>query len=381
MRREQLEKAQVYMRGGVSKLLEKMTYETLKSKPEDVAGFMANWLEANGRPLYADLQKSSRKKPEGVETSDSDNDEEMEEIGELPEAHKPKDRGIRTSVSAEVLVHTSHFAPKVFPKSPSIREELKSMLEKLVLFRDLEGKELDVIIDAFEARKVSAGEQVIKQGDEGHELFVVLSGRLDCSKSHAPGEPEAHLREYSKGDCFGELALMYNTPRQASVLAVENCELYVLDRVTFNRIIMTSAVANREKYENFLKDVKVLKTLGDDEISKLCDCLTLQTFKKGQRVINQGDRGDTFFLVVDGSAGAYQLDPSTGKENRVLDYKEKMYFGELALLKDEPRAASIIADSELKVAKIDRNAFKRILGPLGVILQRNAESYNKPLAK
>lgn len=255
------------------------------------------------------------------------------------------------------------------------------MLEKLVLFRDLEGKELDVIIDAFEARKVSAGEQVIKQGDEGHELFVVLSGRLDCSKSHAPGEPEAHLREYSKGDCFGELALMYNTPRQASVLAVENCELYVLDRVTFNRIIMTSAVANREKYENFLKDVKVLKTLGDDEISKLCDCLTLQTFKKGQRVINQGDRGDTFFLVVDGSAGAYQLDPSTGKENRVLDYKEKMYFGELALLKDEPRAASIIADSELKVAKIDRNAFKRILGPLGVILQRNAESYNKPLAK
>ena len=209
----------------------------------------------------------------------------------------------------------------------------------------------------------------------------MLSGKLDCFKSHSPAEPETHLRDYSKGDCFGELALMYNTPRQASVIATENCELYVLDRVTFNRIILTSAVANREKYENFLKDVKVLKTLGNDEISKLCDCLTLQTFKKGQRVINQGDRGNTFFLVVEGSAGAYQLDPSTGKENRVLDYKEKMYFGELALLKDEPRAASIIADSELKVAKIDRNAFKRILGPLEAILKRNAESYNKPLAK
>lgn len=381
MRREQLEKAQVYMRGGVSKLLEKMTYETLKSKPEDVAHFMANWLEANGRPLYAELQKSSRKKPEGVETSDSDNDEEMEEIGELPEAHKHIDRGIRTSVSAEVLVPTAHFAPKVFPKSPSVREELKTMLEQLVLFRDLETKELNIIIDAFEARKASSGEKVIRQGDEGHELFVVLSGKLDCFKSHSPAEPETHLRDYSKGDCFGELALMYNTPRQASVIATENCELYVLDRVTFNRIILTSAVANREKYENFLKDVKVLKTLGNDEISKLCDCLTLQTFKKGQRVINQGDRGNTFFLVVEGSAGAYQLDPSTGKENRVLDYKEKMYFGELALLKDEPRAASIIADSELKVAKIDRNAFKRILGPLEAILKRNAESYNKPLAK
>lgn len=54
-----------------------------------------------------------------------------------------------------------------------------------------------------------------------------------------------------------------------------------------------------------------------------------------------------------------------------------MYFGELALLKDIPRQATIIATGNLKVAKIDRNAFKRILGPLENILQRNAEKYRK----
>lgn len=67
----------------------------------------------------------------------------------------------------------------------------------------------------------------------------------------------------------------------------------------------------------------------------------------------------------------------TGKEEPVLEYKERMYFGELALLKDVPRQASIIAKTAIKVAFIDRNAFKRLLGPLEDILKRNAEKYKK----
>lgn len=51
-----------------------------------------------------------------------------------------------------------------------------------------------------------------------------------------------------------------------------------------------------------------------------------------------------------------------------MEYKEKDYFGELALLKDQPRQASIFATSPLKVGRIDRNSFKRILGPLEEIL-------------
>ena len=57
-------------------------------------------------------------------------------------------------------------------------------------------------------------------------------------------------------------------------------------------------------------------------------------------------------------------------------YKSGEYFGELALLKNEPRAASIIATTQLKVAMIDRNSFKRLLGPLDEILQRNMDYYS-----
>jgi len=59
----------------------------------------------------------------------------------------------------------------------------------------------------------------------------------------------------------------------------------------------------------------------------------------------------------------------------VKHYKTNEYFGELALLKNEPRAANVIAKTKLKVAILDRNCFKRLLGPLDDILKRNMTSY------
>lgn len=59
----------------------------------------------------------------------------------------------------------------------------------------------------------------------------------------------------------------------------------------------------------------------------------------------------------------------------VKQYSASDYFGERALLKSEPRAANVIAQSELKVATIDRDSFMRLLGPLDTILQRNMDQY------
>lgn len=60
-----------------------------------------------------------------------------------------------------------------------------------------------------------------------------------------------------------------------------------------------------------------------------------------------------------------------------MSYKEGDYFGERALLKNEPRAANVVAQSKLKVAQIDRGSFMRLLGPLDNILARNMEAYSK----
>ena len=59
-----------------------------------------------------------------------------------------------------------------------------------------------------------------------------------------------------------------------------------------------------------------------------------------------------------------------------MQYKVGDYFGELALLKNEPRAANVLAKTKLRVVSLERNSFKRLLGPLDQILKRNMDAYS-----
>ena len=70
-----------------------------------------------------------------------------------------------------------------------------------------------------------------------------------------------------------------------------------------------------------------------------------------------------------------------GNLEKVYDYKENDYFGELALLKNEPRAANIQAITDMVVASIDRASFKRLLGPLEELLKRNMDRYSAYIKK
>ena len=117
-----------------------------------------------------------------------------------------------------------------------------------------------------------------------------------------------------------------------------------------------------------MSSVEVLQTLDSYERQKLCDCLEILNFEEGDTIIKEGHKGHSFYLILEGEAKAMKLNPNTGQEEEVMKYKERGYFGELALLKDTPRQASIISKGKLKLAKIDRNSFKRILGPLETIL-------------
>ena len=137
----------------------------------------------------------------------------------------------------------------------------------------------------------------------------------------------------------------------------------------------------RERYESTLKKVEILKSIDPYELGQICDALKTQNFKKGDYIIKQGDRGDVFYILDEGSAHAEKVFEEGKPAQSVKDYKSGDYFGELALLKGEPRAASIVADTDCKCISLDRMAFKRLLGPLEDILQRNSESYVKYMKK
>ena len=95
---------------------------------------------------------------------------------------------------------------------------------------------LQTVIDAIVPLKKKCGETVIKQGEDGDNFYILESGQLECKKMQA--DQEIQLKVYNPGESFGEQSLLYNAPRAASISVLSNeCELFSLDRVTFNSIL------------------------------------------------------------------------------------------------------------------------------------------------
>jgi cAMP-dependent protein kinase regulator len=101
----------------------------------------------------------------------------------------------------------------------------------------------------------------------------VEEGQLDCFKVFNKGDEPKHLKTYEPGEAFGELALLYNAPRAATITAKTDALCWELDRATFNHIVKDSAQKKRDKYEDFLATVEILSSMDDYERAKIADVI------------------------------------------------------------------------------------------------------------
>ncbi|RDW86430.1 cyclic nucleotide-binding domain-containing protein [Aspergillus mulundensis] len=290
--------------------------------------------------------------------------------------------GRRTSVSAESLNPTSagsdSWTPPNHPKSEEQLARLKTAVSNNFLFSHLDDEQSRTVLDALVEKPIPAkGIKVISQGDAGDFFYIVEQGHFDVyinpSGSVQPGPDGAgnKISTIGPGGSFGELALMYNAPRAATIVSTDSkSTLWALDRVTFRRILMDSAFQRRRMYEAFLEEVPLLSSLKPYERAKIADALDTIKFPAGENIITEGDPGDAFYLLESGEAEAFM----EGVDEPVKSYQRGDYFGELALLDDKPRAASVRAKTEVKVAKLGRDGFKRLLGPVENIMRRTEYS-------
>nr|ADZ48382.1 cAMP-dependent protein kinase regulatory subunit [Yarrowia lipolytica] len=271
----------------------------------------------------------------------------------------------RTSVSAESI------APGAFAGAASgvasnnlSAEQLESLYKSVshnFLFGNLDEEACRSVLQSLQEKKCDSGEKIITQGDEGDYFYIMESGAVEFIKDGVK------VNSSGPGSSFGELALMYNAPRVATVVATQPCVLWSLDRVTFRKILLDGTHQRRSMYDGFLKEVPILSDLGSYERNKLADALTSQVVEPGTAVITEGEAGDAFYLVESGEAEVTKK----GESGVVATLKQGDYFGEVALLNDLPRQATVTAKTKLKVATLGKDGFQRLLGPVLDHLKEN----------
>jgi len=278
----------------------------------------------------------------------------------------------RGGVSAEVYTEedAASYVKKVVPKDYKTMTALSRAISKNLLFSHLDDNERSDIFDAMFAVHRHAGEIIIQQGDVGDNFYVIDQGDVEVYVSME------YVSTISEGGSFGELALIYGTPRAATVKAKTDVKLWGIDRDSYRRILMGSTIRKRTMYEEFLSRVSILENLDKWEQNTVADALESVQFEDGQEIVRQGDPGEDFFIIVEGTASVYQRRSESEEPVKVAKLGPSDYFGEIALLLDRPRAATVVANGVLRCVKMDRDRFERVLGPCSDILKRNIAQYS-----
>jgi len=306
---------------------------------------------------------------------DDDHDEGSSPISSPLQGVPNRVRGRRMAVSQEVL-NTNDEPLAFYPKTCEQTDRLKNALDKHIMFTHLETEEKEAIFNAMFETKFAEGNTIIKQGDEGDNFYVVQDGEC-CITVTQEGVPN-NVAVVGKGGSFGELALIYGSPRAATVTAKTDVTLWAIDRGSYRQVLMKTMMDKRKVYEAFLEKVPILAQLTNWERMTVADALEPFVFQDKDIVIKEGEAGDKFYIILEGDAEVFQSRES-GQEQIATLHKSD-YFGEVALLTDRPRAATVIAVGSLKCVGLDRNRFNRVLGPCENILRRNMENYNRYMA-
>lgn len=242
-------------------------------------------------------------------------------------------------------------------KDSSAKKLITGAIMSNDFLRQLEASHVRRIVDCMYERVYSQSQLVIQEGAAGNHLYVIAEGLLDVIQN------SRLLGQMHPGTAFGELAILYNCKRTATVKAVTDSKIWVLDRQVFQNIMMSSAQAQHQEYFSFLRSVTLLKDLPEEKLSKIVDCLEVDFYDKGDYIIREGEEGNTFFIIAKGKVRVTQAVEGSQEPQEIKTLGVGDYFGEKALISEDVRSANIIAEEDdTQCLVIDRDTFNQMVG-------------------
>uniref|UniRef100_A0A8C0F5I1 cGMP-dependent protein kinase n=1 Tax=Bubo bubo TaxID=30461 RepID=A0A8C0F5I1_BUBBB len=260
-------------------------------------------------------------------------------------------------------------------KDSSEKKLITDALNKNQFLKRLEPHQIRDMVECMYERTFQQESYVIRQGEPGNHIFVLKEGSLEVFQQNKL------LSSIPAWTAFGELAILYNCTRTASVKAITNVKTWALDREVFQNIMRVTAQTRQEQYRNFLRSVSLLKNLPEDKLAKIMDCLEVEYYDKGDYVIREGEEGNTFFIIAKGKVIVTQSTANHSQPQLIKNLHKGDYFGEKALISDDVRSANVIADEHnVECLVIDRETFNQTVGTYEE-LQTYLEGYVANLAQ
>lgn len=271
-----------------------------------------------------------------------------------------KDGNIRTAISAETgrKVLSGGKLPKI-EKNSHEAEIISDALCANTFMKSLAVDQRQKIIDAMEKKHYQANVEIIREGTDGNQMYVLEQGNVTVTKG--AGKDKTFVCDLGPGQLFGELAILYNCRRTATVTTKGQVTVWVLERQVFQAVVKSAGQAKDEERFNLLSKVKELKQFPEAKLRKIADCLEEESFENGHCIFKQGAVGDLFFIIRSGEVRVTK-NQDDGSENEVAVLGAGDFFGDKALIKEEKRSANIYAKSDVKCYTLDRTAFINLVG-------------------
>lgn len=239
------------------------------------------------------------------------------------------------------------------------RVEAASLIDALTLFDDVPVDVLDDLAGRVTLRALSSGQAVVRQGDRAAAFYVVRRGILEVVEEDPSTGDERSIRTLGRGEAFGEVGLKEGATRSATVRAVDEAEVFEIDESTFDRLLADMAhvpvFAPTIQAIADLKELAPFAHLEPDELSDLVRQGQWVNVAPGEAVVEEGEAGDSFFAIGSGQVEVYER----GELLRTLG--PGAFFGEVALLLDIPRTATVVAKTPVRLYRLGREGFDRVV--------------------
>jgi len=178
---------------------------------------------------------------------------------------------------------------------------LKSSLTKFFFMEEGEDgdkERIALVLSQMQRRTINEKEILMTQGEEGGMMYVLVEGTLEIYVN------EVYIRDVNRGTVVGELALLYNAPRSATVIAKTRCVLWYLQRETFREVQTVASSASLVQRSIWLRQLPILHSLENEDISKLAAMVKTKNFYPGDIIFTEGALVSTCYLIEMGNVEA-----------------------------------------------------------------------------